>query len=376
MHVLPVGIAFVSVSTIVVALRLFTRIRLVSSPGWDDWFLLLALVTDYACFGVMVVEDTYGLGKPESTVPPDVYRAQLKMLWISVPLYNLCLNLTKVSVVFLYLRLFTTRTYQIILKVLLVFIVISAIYMVLGTLLVCIPVSSFWNQDPGHCVERAVIWYLNAALQIAGDLVLVILPMPQLWIMRIPAKQKVCLIAIFALGLIVCATSAARFHSLVMFLQAKDYSRTVPSQRQDNKKLIKKTGQHGILALTSILEANVAILCASLPTFRQLMVCTFPRLFPSSARKKYGRRGEKRLHGSAMVWEPYQGPASYCADVSVSADYDSVEHVSEGIQVIRELRWEMGSADDDGLGVGLSGSKGTNTEPEKSERGNESTSAV
>lgn len=45
MYVLPVSITFVSVATITVALRLFTRIRLVCAPWWDDWFLVLALVS-------------------------------------------------------------------------------------------------------------------------------------------------------------------------------------------------------------------------------------------------------------------------------------------------------------------------------------------
>lgn len=44
MYVLPVSITFVSVATIVVALRLYTRFRLVHSPWWDDWFLVFALV--------------------------------------------------------------------------------------------------------------------------------------------------------------------------------------------------------------------------------------------------------------------------------------------------------------------------------------------
>lgn len=44
MYVLPVSIVFISVATIVVALRLFTRIRLLNSPGWDDWCLLFAMV--------------------------------------------------------------------------------------------------------------------------------------------------------------------------------------------------------------------------------------------------------------------------------------------------------------------------------------------
>lgn len=104
--------------------------------------------------------------------------------------------------VLLYMRLFATRGYQILLKVLLVLIVCTAIYMVLGTLLVCIPVSAFWMRETENCVSRAVIWYLNAALQIAGDVILVVVPMPQLATLKIPMRQKVCLVFIFALGLL------------------------------------------------------------------------------------------------------------------------------------------------------------------------------
>lgn len=34
----------VAVATIVVALRLFTRLRLTRSPGWDDWIMLATFV--------------------------------------------------------------------------------------------------------------------------------------------------------------------------------------------------------------------------------------------------------------------------------------------------------------------------------------------
>jgi hypothetical protein len=76
--------------------------------------------------------------------------------------------------------------------------------MVLGTLFVCVPVHTFWDQQnvDENCVSRAVVWYLTAALQIAGDLTLVILPMPKLFTLRVPLRQKVCLILVFALGLL------------------------------------------------------------------------------------------------------------------------------------------------------------------------------
>ncbi|KAL2835075.1 hypothetical protein BDW59DRAFT_2855 [Aspergillus cavernicola] len=327
MYVLPVSISLVCVSTIVVALRLFTRIRVVCAPGWDDWFLLLALLTDYAFFGVLIAEHSFGLGKPQATISPTTYRGQLKMLWISVPLYNLSLNLTKVSMILLYMRLFPTKTYRIVLTVVLVFIVCSGIWMVIGTLVVCIPIHSFWDIGVDRtCLSRAVIWYLNAALQIAGDLILVILPMPQLVRLRIPLKQKICLVFIFALGLFVCATSVVRLHFLHLLLNTSDESRI-----------------NGLAAIWSFIEANVAILCASLPTFRQLLVKIFPRILPSLTRYTY-KHNEKSLHGPVMLWEPYRGSVSYSADVSVSADRDSNSHRAEGIQVVSELRWEMGSA--------------------------------
>ncbi|KAL4921784.1 hypothetical protein BDW62DRAFT_207984 [Aspergillus aurantiobrunneus] len=306
MYVFPVSITFVCVATIAVALRLFTRVKLVRSPGWDDWFLLLALLTDYAFFGVLIAG------------------ARFWMLWISVPLYNLTLNLTKISMVLLYMRLFPIKTYQILLRILLVLVVCSGLYMVLGTLLMCIPVHVFWDQGIEHssCVSRKVVWFLTAALQISGDLVLVILPMPQLVTLRIPLRQKICLMLIFALGLFVCATSVARLYSLAQL----------------------ESGHNGFVAIWSFVETNVAIVCASLPTFRQLILRIFPRILPLSVRKSSSRRSEKKYQDPPMFWAPFQGPSSYSAGVSVSNDHESSSHYGEGIQVVRELRWEMGSA--------------------------------
>ncbi|KAL5041752.1 hypothetical protein BDW71DRAFT_211857 [Aspergillus fruticulosus] len=328
MYVLPVIITFVSVATLAVALRLFTRLRLVCAPWWDDWFLVFALLTDYAFFGVLIAEDDNGMGKPKASLTPAQYRNQLVLLWISVPLYNLSLNLTKVSMVLMYMRLFPSRNYQIILKILLGLVVGTGLYMVFGTLFICVPVHTFWDRVnmAENCVSQAVVWYLTAALQIAGDLTLVILPMPKLVTLHIPTKQKACLIMVFALGLFVVATSAARFGALVTLVQSDDLLQL-----------------NGLVATWSFVEANVAIVCASLTTFRQLIIRTFPRLIPSSALKMCNR-SDKRLHDPAVLWAPYTGPARYSANISVnaSAGRDSASHTGDGIQVMRELRWELG----------------------------------
>ena len=42
--VLGVIIALPALATIVVCLRMYTRIRIVKNPSWDDWAIVVALV--------------------------------------------------------------------------------------------------------------------------------------------------------------------------------------------------------------------------------------------------------------------------------------------------------------------------------------------
>ncbi|KAL4960764.1 uncharacterized protein BDV14DRAFT_211525 [Aspergillus stella-maris] len=335
MYVLPVAITFVSVATVVVALRIYTRLRLIRTPGWDDWFLLLALATDYAFFGIILTEHAHGMGKPVSSLSPNEFRMQIKMLYFSVPMYNLTLNLTKISMVILYMRLFTTRKYRIFLIILLILVVASGLYMVLGTLLICVPVQAFWYQQYEHCVSRPLVWCLTAAMQIVSDLVIVAAPMPQLISLRVPPRQKICLMAIFALGLFVCATGVARLHSLVMLIKSEDRSR-----------------HNGFVTTWSFVESNVALVCASLPTFRQLIIRAFPRMIPSSSRSPHSHRTEKHLPHSSSLWKPYAGRGSYSADISANMDQESVEHIGSGIQVQQELRWEFGDIEQEQMSAG------------------------
>ncbi|KAL4818112.1 hypothetical protein BDW67DRAFT_190177 [Aspergillus spinulosporus] len=303
MYVLPVSITCVSVATFTVAPRLFTRICLVCAPWWDDWLLVLAL--------------------------------RMPMAWGSRRRLSPRLNID-----------ITSRHYQIILKILLGLVACTGLYMVFGTLFVCVPVHTFWDRQDvdENCVSRAVVWYLTAALQIAGDLTLVILPMPKLFMLRVPIRQKVCLIFVFALGLSVVATSAARLDSLITLIHSEDLTKA-----------------NSLIATWSLVEVNVAIICASLTTLRQLIIQTFPKLIPSSSYKP-GNRSDKPLHNPAIPWTPYTGPASFCADISgnVSADRDSDSHTGDGIQVMRELRWDLGMID----ATTETGSERPNMDPE------------
>ncbi|GAT23928.1 hypothetical protein RIB2604_01710710 [Aspergillus luchuensis] len=274
MYALPVGIVFLCVATITVALRLYTRLRLVRKPGWDDLLIVVSLATDIVFFAFLVIESQNGLAENEADLPPEVVRRQLKALWITIPLYNLTLTLTKLSLIFLYRRLFPTHTYRILLILTLIFVIITGLWMVLSTLLFCIPINAFWDTSlPRTCLPEDVVWCLNAAFQITTDLILVVLPLPILAKLNLPKRQKAAF---------VCATSIIRLTTIVRLLRDPDF-----------------TSGNGLAATWSFIESAVAITCACLPPLRPLLVRVFPRLIPSRMRSYHNNRDNKESRSNS-----------------------------------------------------------------------------
>lgn len=69
---------------------------------------------------------------------------------------------------------------------------------VVSAFLTCLPVAKFWDPSiRGYCLSRKGLWFSNAAMHIATDLATLVIPVVGL---DLPRRQKVVLIAIFALG--------------------------------------------------------------------------------------------------------------------------------------------------------------------------------
>ncbi|EAL92710.1 integral membrane protein [Aspergillus fumigatus Af293] len=161
-RILGITTALLVLSTLAVALRLYTRFGIVRTPGWDDALIVAAVA-----------------------------------LWLSIPFYNLTLTLAKISMILLYMRLFasTNKRFRILLIVFLVFMGIVGLWTLFSTFLICLPVRGFWDHSvPATCRSFAVVWCLNAALQIVTDIVVVMTPIPTLARLRLPTRQKFALI--------------------------------------------------------------------------------------------------------------------------------------------------------------------------------------
>ncbi|KAL4967506.1 uncharacterized protein BDV14DRAFT_197872 [Aspergillus stella-maris] len=216
MHIIAIAACFSGLSTVFVLLRLFTRFYLINHPGIDDYTIAVALCFAWCSFAFLVQEVQYGAGRPSKTVSPEELKLQLKALWLSIPLYNTSLTLTKAAIVFLYLRIFPTPRFIFTARIVLSVIAIYGLWTVISAFLNCLPVASFWDSEvKGKCIPKAFLWFFNGGWNIATDLAILILPIPVLSRLRLPMRQRVGVILVFATGgLYVSSVSSHSFLSL------------------------------------------------------------------------------------------------------------------------------------------------------------------
>ncbi|KAL1619286.1 hypothetical protein SLS56_010176 [Neofusicoccum ribis] len=193
--------------------------------------------------------------------------------------YNLALGVTKISIVFSYLRVFasTNRT-RIACLVTLGLLVANTFQAVLTSVLSCNPVWLFWHPEKAllenppmryedHCLNLKVMWFFQGSINIVFDFVLILLPMPVLKSLRISRTERYALMSIFALGGFGCIVSFLRLRSLHMAASSKDPG-------WDNVNSVR----------WSVIEVTVGIMCASLPQCKALITRLFPRWLPGGHR--------------------------------------------------------------------------------------------
>lgn len=79
---------------------------------------------------------------------------------------------------------------------------IYGLWTLVGSIFLCYPVAFFWDKTfaNGKCLNQEAIWFSNASVNIAQDVVILFLPMAVLKSLDIPSKQKRALIVVFGLG--------------------------------------------------------------------------------------------------------------------------------------------------------------------------------
>ncbi|KAL5332222.1 hypothetical protein BJX70DRAFT_393145 [Aspergillus crustosus] len=213
---LVVSIILTSLATILVSARVYTRTKLFKRMEANDWMIVIAVILSFVFMGFFIVEALNGMGMHLVDIPKPILLKQMKVpkpsflasFWITIPFYNAALLCAKASILIQYFRVFPSRLMRHICWFMIGLLAKYGSWSVLSGLLNCVPVARFWDPTvKGSCLSSKGLWFPNAAMHIATDLAILIVPIPALAALELPMKQRVALISIFALGGFVCVTS-------------------------------------------------------------------------------------------------------------------------------------------------------------------------
>ncbi|ROV92003.1 hypothetical protein VSDG_07639 [Cytospora chrysosperma] len=219
-----------------------------------------------------------GFGRDTWYVNPNDLTFALKLFYISESLYLTLLGLTKVSVIFFYLRIFPNPRFRVFCWVVMCWVLVSTTTFVILQIFQCTPISAIWRSWEGnypmpyHCFDVNALVYAAAGFSIAQDIVILAMPLPLLLSLNTKWRRKFGIVIMFSLGVFVLATSCIRLRFMVLFARttnpAWDYS--------------------DVLVWSGV-EVAVSIIVTSLPAIRILLIAMWPKAFSTGVRKSSGR---------------------------------------------------------------------------------------
>ncbi|KAG0648755.1 hypothetical protein D0Z07_4764 [Hyphodiscus hymeniophilus] len=276
-------ILFFVLTPIIVAIRIWSRIRTNIGLGYDDWTILVSFwaredwVDSHTCLkafsmtvsGFMMASCAYGFGQHIFNLHPYNKLMTLKVVsnnlfYIAQAFYKLTMNLTKASILLLYLRIFVQRYFRIMCYILLAIILSYMVAAFLAAVFQCTPIPRAWNKAiPGTCISLPENWYANAGFSIATDVLILLLPMPILYKSHMPVNQKAALMF-------------CRGHQYYSYADAE----SIIDKSRYNFEMLTQHKVEIASSLWTIVEENVGIICACLPMCKYVLTFLFPSIFP------------------------------------------------------------------------------------------------
>ncbi|KAF6808830.1 integral membrane protein [Colletotrichum sojae] len=237
-----------------VILRLVSRHIKAQKLWWDDYLIVWSMLWNLVVVAFIFAMHSVGMGLHADEVGLDNIVLMAKYLVVAEILYAWNLGWTKLSLLLMYYRIFHIPFFKKMTYAIGAFVFAWVICITFLFIFICVPVEKLWYPDlPGHCINQVATWIANAASTLFTDLLILILPLPQIWKLQLQKAEKIALTFAFGLGFFVVFTSAYR--TSVLFT----YSNSDPSYT-----LAPTVGWTAI-------EMSAGIVSACLPTLRPAM---------------------------------------------------------------------------------------------------------
>ncbi|KAK8012293.1 hypothetical protein PG991_009668 [Apiospora marii] len=162
--------------------------------------------------GLAIKCSKMGIGRHIWDVPAPWITEALKFFTISTYVYLILSGCVKLMFLFFYRRLFSQHPkmkYTVAAGIAFVSIFHSGLFF--ATIFACDPIARQWDISiPGKCNNPEILPYLSGAVSSVTDIFVLLLPVPLVWNLHAPMKKKVGVLAVFSVGVFVCAASLVR----------------------------------------------------------------------------------------------------------------------------------------------------------------------
>ncbi|KAK0372418.1 hypothetical protein CPAR01_12437 [Colletotrichum paranaense] len=275
--VLAMVVSFLLVAWICGAFRLYVRLFIARCPGWDDFFVVLSLLTSLLLSIATCVATDYGLGKHFLLLGVNGMQNFIKAFYVCNGAYPMATALIKLALLFQYLRMFERNTKSRIVTIIVIY--ITALWGVAYSFIAwipCLPVSAFWDlssttdtrwafgsRDP---IIFAKSFESHVGMNVALDLIVFAIPIPLFLEAGTRTKSRLGLLGLFTMGVLVNVLGIFRLIG-ISHSRAGTYPTLDPSW-------------YGCVPIVlAAVEINLATICASLPVFWPTLQSSIGHIF-------------------------------------------------------------------------------------------------
>ncbi|KAI6785266.1 uncharacterized protein J7T54_006908 [Emericellopsis cladophorae] len=203
------------VATMFVFARCYTRLFILHSAGWDDFFLVLTLLLLAAYSACISAGTAYGIGQKRADIDPaDYVQAHMfEIIGQGVCIFNIAIS--RAAVAFLLLRIVNRGWHKTFIWACIATNSILAVFCTIAVFIQCLPIQAVWNSSvKGNCwLDFAKVGLTTSAYAVCIDFALAIIPCFIVWELKMKKKDKIITIIGLSLGVLyvsLCRSSRNR----------------------------------------------------------------------------------------------------------------------------------------------------------------------
>jgi hypothetical protein len=253
-----------------------------------------------------------GLGKDIWTLQLNQIKHVLMLYYLGSVFYIASVTMIKMSLICFILRIFPERKFRNICYGLMGLVAAYGVSFTVATALQCWPADYAWQRvDSSHkgtCNNVHLQAWMAAIFNIILDLILLILPLHNLWSLNMGIKKKMMIMIMFSLGIFVTIISTVRLHTLIYFASSTNI-----------------TWDYVEAGYWSLVEMHASIICACLPYCRHFLV-SLGANFLQSTNKAVDSRG---YASQTTGRRPSQGASAILSSVGKTEPSETPKHGDE-----------------------------------------------